>query len=80
MKMESNYNTPACTHLSQNQMGLSTLHAAEVLSQGTDDDTEDLARLDCRVTILKGIIGSVIKYLVVSIPAIGGRMTEHLFI
>lgn len=39
MKMESNYNTPACTHLSQNQMGLSTPHAAEVLSQGTDDET-----------------------------------------
>lgn len=39
MKLESNYNTPARAHLSQNQMGPSTLHAAEVPSQGTDGET-----------------------------------------
>lgn len=35
MKMESNYKTPA--PLGQNPMGLSTLQAPEVLSQGSDD-------------------------------------------
>lgn len=35
MKMESNYKTPE--PLGQNQMGLSTLQAPEVLSQGSDD-------------------------------------------
>lgn len=55
MKMESNYKTPACAHLSQNQLGLSTLHAAEVPSQGTNDETgigficyrKTAAGLDC---------------------------------
>lgn len=80
---ESNYNTPA--PLSQNQLGLSPLQAAQVLSQGSHDgpgpgfvgSRRSAARLRRWVTLLGGIMGSIIKYVVVSIPATAGRMTEQ---